>query len=166
MRVKRTIKHLLTPGWWVRRAFRGAALKAIETAVGDAERSHRGELRFVVEGARPLPVLLRGETARQRAVDLFSQLRVWDTEHNSGLLIYVQFVDRRVEIVADRGIAARVPQTQWDEICRGMESCFRVGAYRRGALEAIEKAGRLLTTHFPRRGNDANELPDRPVILS
>ena len=165
MTIRRWLKHLFLPGWWVRRAFRGAALAAIEKAIGEAERGHEGELRFVVEGPLHLATLLRGQSGRDRAIEVFSQLRVWDTAHNSGLLIYVQLVDRRVEIVADRGIAARVPQEQRDAICRNMEASFRSGAYRRGALEAVEQAGHLLSTHFPPRRGDVNELPDRPVVL-
>jgi len=161
----RILKHLLLPGWWVRRAFPPAALQAIEHAIGEAEGGHCGELRFVIEGPRPLAALLRGESPRERAIEVFSQLRVWDTEHNNGVLIYVQVVDRRVEIVADRGIARRVEQGQWEGICRAMESCFRDRAYRRGALEAIERAGRLLALHFPARPGSGNELPDRPVVL-
>ena len=165
MTIKRWLKHLLLPGWWVRRVFRGAALSAIEKAIGEAEKGHEGELRFVVEGPLPLAVLLHNPTARDRAIDVFSHLRVWDTAHNSGLLIYVQLVDRRVEFVADRGVAARVPQAQWDALCREMEDSFRHGAYRRGALEAVERAGHLLATHFPPRTRNPNELPDRPVVL-
>jgi uncharacterized membrane protein len=166
MELKRWLGHLLLPGWWVRRRFSEPTLLAVERAIGESERTHRGELRFVVEGPLHLGTLLRGETARQRAVDLFSSLRIWDTQHNNGVLIYVQLVDRRVEIVADRGISARVPAEQWSEICHGMESAFRANAFQRGALEAVDRAGRLLATYFPSSGVDrANELPDRPLLL-
>jgi uncharacterized membrane protein len=139
---------------------------ATERAISESERTHRGELRFVVEGPLHLGTLLRRETTRQRAIDLFSSLRIWDTEHNNGILIYVQLVDRQVEIVADRGIAAKVPEEKWNEICRGMESAFRAGAYQRGALEAVDRAGRLLAVYFPSRGAEkTNELPDRPLLL-
>jgi uncharacterized membrane protein len=98
-------------------------------------------------------------------VALFSQLRVWDTAENSGILIYVQLVDRRVEILADRGIAAKVEQGQWDAICRTMEEAFRHQAFRRGALDAVDAATRLLMLHFPARQDNPNELPDRPQLF-
>jgi uncharacterized membrane protein len=165
MGLQRFLKHALLPGWWVKRKFPAAALKAIEAAITESEKAHGGELRFVIEGPLSLHLLLHGESPRHRAIDLFSQLRVWDTAHNSGVLIYVQLVDRRVEIIADRGIAAKVPQAQWSEVCRAMEDCFRVKAWRRGALEAIDRVSRLLAAHFPASGKDRNELPDRPVVL-
>jgi len=165
MRLRRLFRHLLLPHWWVRRAFDRQTLHAIAEAVAGSERRHRGELRFVVEGLLPLGYLLREISARQRAVELFSQLRVWDTEENSGILIYVQLADRRVEILADRGIAARVPQAEWDMICRDMEAAFKRGDYRGGALAAIGKAGELLAEHFPAATANPNELPDRPLVL-
>lgn len=161
----RLLKHLATPDWSTRRAFRGPDRAAIAEAVAASETLHRGELRFVAEGALPLAALWADQSPRQRAADLFAELRVWDTEENSGILIYVQLVDRRVEILADRGIAARVAQTEWDALCRAMEAAFRLGAYRRGALEAIDGASRLLASHFPARHDNANELPDEPLIL-
>lgn len=165
MKLGRLFKHLLTPAWWVRRPFDRATLDEIQAAVQAAEAGHRGELRFVVEGPLPLAVLWRGESTRQRATELFSRLRVWDTEENSGILIYLQLVDRRVEILADRGISARVPQEVWDQICRGMELAFKDGDYRRGALEAVTEAARLLIQCFPLDGEDSNELPNRPLML-
>lgn len=166
MTMARWFKHLFLPRWWVERPFDAATLDAIETAIRDAEVGHRGELRFVVEGPMPGPALWRGQTPRARAVALFSQLRVWDTEENSGVLIYVQLVDRRVEILADRGISARVPQGEWDLLCRGLELSFKDRDFRRGSLEAIRQAARLLADHFPADGGSGkNELPDRPLVL-
>lgn len=171
MNSARILRHLLAPQWLARRAFPSAVLQAIAAAVKAAEQHHAGELRFVVEAGLPLDDLWREVSARERAVEVFSRLRVWDTQHNSGVLIYVQLVDRRVEILADRGINARVGQADWDAICRGMESAFRDQAYLRGALEAVEKIGQLLATNFPaqtvvgRGAADENELPDQPVLL-
>lgn len=168
MQLLRLIKHLVAPPWLAHRAFTGVALQAIEDAVAAAEKRHCGELRFVVEAGLPLGDLLHDISARQRAVEVFSQLRIWDTEHNSGVLIYVQLIDRRVEIVADRGISARVDQGDWDAVSRSMEAAFREGAYERGAVAAIESIGRLLAAHFPATPTSAenpNELPDRPVLL-
>jgi uncharacterized membrane protein len=165
MTTVRLFKHLLTPHWIVNRAFPRKALDAIESAISTSEKTHDGELRFAVEaGLHPLP-LWRGLSPRQRAEEVFSALRVWDTEHNSGVLIYVQLVDRRIEIVADRGISARVAQAEWDAICRRMEEAFRAGRFEPGALDAILQITALLAEHFPPGGANPNELPDRPVVL-
>ena len=165
MKLKRILKHLFAPQWIVARAFPRRALAAVEAAIHASEKSHDGELRFAVEGGlHPLP-LARGQSARARAIELFSSLRVWDTERNSGVLIYVQLVDRRIEIIADRGISAKVEQGEWDAICRGMEAAFRLRKYEQGALEAIGQATLLLSRHFPPQGGNPDELPDRPVVL-
>ena len=165
MKLKRIAKHLFTPDWAARRAFSRAALRRIGEAVRASEREHMGELRFAVETGLELHALLRGLSTRARAEEVFARLRVWDTAHNSGVLIYVQFVDRRIEIVADRGISARVSQSEWDAICRGMESAFRERRFEHGALEAIDRVTRLLAKHFPPRGENPDELPDKPVVL-
>ena len=165
MKLKRIAKHLITPDWVARRAFPRAALARIGEAVRASERRHMGELRFAVEAGLELRALLRGLSARARAEEVFARLRVWDTEHNSGVLIYVQLVDRRIEIVADRGVSARVPQSEWDAICRGMETAFRERRFENGALEAIDRATRLLARHFPSQGENPDELPDKPVVL-
>jgi uncharacterized membrane protein len=173
MKLTRLLKHLLAPQWLARRAFPTGTMQAVEAAVANAERRHVGELRFVVEAGLPIDELWHDRSARDRAVEVFSRLRVWDTEHNSGVLIYVQLIDRRVEIVADRGISAKVDQLAWDAICRGMELAFIAGAYSRGSLEAVESIGKLLATSFPASPGsadsaasaDVNELPDRPLLL-
>lgn len=165
MSLKRTLKHLASPQWSVGRAFPPALLQRIESAITASERDHQGELRFVVEAGLDLPALLRGQSARERAVEVFSELRVWDTEQNSGVLVYVQLIDRKVEILADRGINARVAQAQWDAVCRRMEQSFRGGDFARGALAAIEEITGLLRQHFPAEPGNINELPDRPVLL-
>lgn len=165
MKLSRLLRHLLLPAWFVRRAFSRADLAAIGDAVAACEKSHRGELRFVVEGPLPLLALWCGMSARARAVELFAAQRVWDTAENSGILIYVQLVDRKVEILADRGIAARVTQAEWDAICRSMEASFRRGEWRQGALQAVARAGELLAQHFPAGASNPNELPDQPLML-
>jgi uncharacterized membrane protein len=165
MNLKRTFKHLFAPDWLVYRAFPRAALKRIEAAIRQSEAAHRGELRFAVEAGLDLLPLLRGLTPRQRALEAFSRLRVWDTEENSGVLIYLQLVDRDIEIVADRGISAKVGQAQWDAICHRMEEAFRVRRFEAGVLEGITEITTLLRTHFPARRENPDELPDRPVVL-
>jgi uncharacterized membrane protein len=165
MDIGRVVRHLMTPGWWAKRAFRSADREAIRAAIAASEQSHRGELRFVAEGPLPLLALMKGQSARQRAAGLFAKLGVAKTREAIGILIYVQLVDRRVEILADRGIAARVVQVEWDRICREMETAFQHQAFRRGALEAIDRATRLLSLYFPARSGKVNELDDRPEIF-
>jgi hypothetical protein len=161
----RPLKHLLVPDWIARRAFPQAALGKIERAIQASESKHRGELRFAVEGGLPLPHLISRGTPRTRAEEVFSLLRVWDTEENSGVLIYVQLIDRDIEIIADRGVSAKVPNADWAAICRDMEAAFRNGRYEEGSLHAIERVSSLLTQAFPARDGDRNELPDRPALL-
>jgi uncharacterized membrane protein len=165
MDLQRMARHLLLPDWTVRRAFSSAMLDRIEAAIRESEKFHNGELRFAAEAGLDLVPLLRGLTPRQRAVDVFSQLRVWDTVHNSGVLIYVQLVDRHIEIVADRGINARVQQSEWDAICRRMELAFRAGEFEAGVMEGIREITALLARYFPPGDLNPDELPDRPVVL-
>ena len=165
MRLVRFLRHVAVPHWLVRRSLSAADVLKIQKAIRESETHHLAELAFVVEGGLPLAHLFAPKPARTRAEELFASLRVWDTEHNSGVLVYVQLVDHRIEIVADRGIAARVAQSEWDALCRAMERRFRDGDYLGGALEAIEGATRLLERHFPPRGANPNELPDKPVVL-
>ena len=117
MDIRRMIRHLGTGQLAVRAAFPESALRAIEQAIHESEVMHAGQIRFAVEASLDFTALRRNQTARERAIEMFSQLRVWDTEHNSGVLIYVQLVDRRIEIVADRGINAKVDQASWEAIC-------------------------------------------------
>ncbi len=132
--------------------------------IAASESAHLGELRFVVEASQSLHGLLHDQSARARAVELFSQLGVWDTEHNSGVLIYVQLVDRRVEIVADRGINARVEEGFWNAICRRIEAAYRAGSFEQGTLLALNDVTAVLAEHFPATGDNPDELPNAPVI--
>lgn len=165
MKLCRLLRHLFFPPWWLRVRFPRSTLAAIEEAIQASERTHRGQIRFVLEARLDLPALLRDVTPRQRALEVFAQLRVWDTEENNGVLIYVLLADRDVEIVADRGIARRVPVEEWEAICRRMEAAFRAGRFQEGAVAGVAAVGALLARHFPPEGTPANELPDRPVLL-
>jgi uncharacterized membrane protein len=165
MNILRMLKHLMLPDWWRRRVFAAADLAVIGAAVSASEQTHRGEVRFVAEASLTVAALWRDRSPRQRAAEVFAAEGVWDTEENSGILIYVLLADRRVEILADRGIAARVPQAEWDAICRGMEQAFRAGQWRQGALQAVARAGELLAIHFPAGASNPNELPDQPLML-
>jgi uncharacterized membrane protein len=161
----RIIKHLSFPDWRVSRAFPKATRKAIADEIARSEAQHDGELRFVVVGGLDPARLWRGVSARQHAVEVFSQLRVWDTEHNSGVLIYVQLVDRRVEILADRGIHKRVGDAAWQAICTGMQDAFRKGEFRDGALIGVKAVGCILAEHFPARESNPDELSNDIVLM-
>jgi uncharacterized membrane protein len=164
--MRRFIRHFICDYWSVHSAFPAATLKAIEREVAVSEQGHAGELRFVVESALPLPMLVRGVSSRERAIQLFGHLRIWDTEQNSGVLIYVLLADRHVEIVADRGIHRRVGEAPWVEICKQMQHAFRQGQYEAGAVTGIRAVGALLQRHFPPGKDNPDELPNRPVLLS
>lgn len=159
----RLLRHALIPDWLARRPFPPDALERIGQAIAGSERLHHGEICFAIEGGLPLQAL--SASCRERAEELFGLLRVWDTAENCGVLLYVQLVDRDIEIVADRGIAARVPQSEWEEICRAMEEAFRQRRFVEGTMEAIERVTTLLAKNFPAEGLNRNELPDRPRLL-
>ena len=165
MGIKRIGKHLLEHQWRVRRIFPRRVLAEIEKAIKAGEASHSGQVRFVVEGALDGKPLFRNQSARERALDVFSRLRVWDTAHNNGVLIYLLLADRDVEIIADRGIDGKVGTDGWENICREMEAEFKAGNFERGVIAGIEAVSRQLAAHFPRRGAGTNELPDAPVVL-
>ena len=151
--------------WRVRRAFPHDTLAAIGNAIRASETAHVGEIRFAVEGALHSMALLRGQSARERAIEVFSHLHIWDTEHNNGILIYLLLADRAVEIVADRGVHSKVGGHEWETICRKMEAAFRQGKYREGVVSGIEAVAQHLAKHFPGRGPKRNGLPDEPVVL-
>ena len=164
-RLGRLINHLSYPRWRVSRAFSSAALKAIEAEIAHSENQHDGELRFVVVGGLDVSRLWRGVSAWQHAVEVFSQLRIWDTEHNSGVLIYVQLADRQVEILADRGIHKKVGDVTWQTICAGMQQSFRAGKFRQGAVDGVKAVSRVLAEHFPAHGDNPDELSNDVVLM-
>jgi uncharacterized membrane protein len=161
----RILRHLFTDHSAARRAFPPATLKAIGAAISRDELRHDGELRFVIEASLPLMHVLHKQSSRTRAIELFSQLRVWDTEHNSGVLIYVLLADRKVEVVADRGIHAKVEDGTWESVCATMQQAFATGRFEAGAIAGVDAISDLLALHFPRAAGKANELPDEPVML-
>jgi uncharacterized membrane protein len=169
MRLARLVRHVAATHWRTRMLFPAGTLDAIEQAIERAEQTHAGDIRFAIETAlSPLHVL--GELApRARALEVFTQLRVWDTEHNNGVLIYVQVADRIVEIVADRGFTGRVSQAEWQGVCTLMEEHFRAGRFKIGSVAGVDAIGALLALHFPpgTAGEEPrhNELPDRPTLL-
>lgn len=163
--VKRLLKHVFMPPWAWRRAFPQATLDAIEAAIRASEATHSGEIRFAIENSLPGILVWRGISGRARAIEMFSNLRVWDTEHNSGVLVYLLLADHDIEIVADRGIAARVDAAAWEAVARTMEAAFRQGGFERGALEGIRRISELLAQNFPPSGDNPDELANRPVIV-
>jgi uncharacterized membrane protein len=162
----RFFRHLATDHGSARRAFPAAALATIETAIADGERRHRGQVRFVCEASLPLPRVLQGLSPRDRALEVFGLLRIWDTEDNCGVLIYLSLADRDVEIVADRGIHRHVGDAAWEAVCRRMEAAFRERRFADGVVQGIGEVNALLARHFPQdRAAAPNELPDRPLVL-
>lgn len=174
MDLRRIFRHLVLPDRWALRSFPVATQAVIERAITASEKTHLGELRFAVEAGLPLSSLLANQSSRARAIESFARLGVWDTEQNCGVLIYVQLVDRRVEIVADRGINARVEQNFWDSVCRDLEAAFRANQFESGVVAAIARISVCLQANFPALPNatdaanpshNPNELPDRPITI-
>ncbi|MDP1680311.1 MAG: TPM domain-containing protein [Burkholderiales bacterium] len=165
MNLKRLLKHLVLPPWLLRRVFSPSTMHAIEVAIAAGEMHHRGQIRFAVEETLALAALWRGKTGHERALEVFADLRVWDTEHNNGVLVYLLLADRDVEIVADRGIHRAVGEAAWEEICRTMEVALHAEEFEIAVVRGIEAIGALLAAHYPRHEPGANELPDMPVVL-
>ena len=165
MNIKRIVTHLLLTHWQVKRAFPGKTLQAIEQAIKSSETAHVGEIRFVIEGALDGASLYKGLSARERAIDVFSQLRIWDTEYNNGLLVYLLLADRAVEIVADRGIHSKVGAREWESICHTMEAAFKQNDFERGVVRGLQAVTQHLMKHFPASGIGRNELSNKPQIL-
>jgi hypothetical protein len=165
MGIKRIGKHLLVHRWQVRRTFPPEALALIERTIKEGETTHSGQVRFAVEGALDGKPLLKDQSARERALDIFSHLRIWDTAHNNGVLIYLLLADHDVEIVADRGIDAKVGTAGWEMICKVMETDFKAGNFTGGVIKGIQAVSQQLAAHFPKHGKGPNELPDKPVVI-
>jgi uncharacterized membrane protein len=163
----RWIRHLFLDDLELRRAFPRASLEAIGRAVAEQERRHRGELRVVIEGGLPLQALVLRRSARERAQQLFARFGVGNTNDAAGVLLYLLLADRRVEIVADRGIHERVGGTAWETICGAMQREFAAGRYEQGVLGGLSSVSDLLAQHFPAGPGDRNpnELPDAPATI-
>jgi hypothetical protein len=151
----------------VRRALPPELLERLTRRVTASERRHSGEVRICVEAGLPMSYLWRDAPARERAIMLFGKLRVWDTEHNNGVLIYLLLAEHAIEIVADRGIDARVSAEEWAAMAQRMGAAFREGRFEDGLTQALEEVSALLVAHFPLMEGEAdrNELPDAPVVL-
>jgi uncharacterized membrane protein len=165
VRTARTLRHLCATRAGTRRRFSDTVDATIESAIQAAETRTSGEIRFVIETALDIPELWAGITPRDRALQVFSDLRTWDTELRNGVLIYVLMADRDVEIVADRGAAARISPAEWEAACQVFENHFRAGRFEEGSVAGIQQVGRLLEREFPARRGDRDELPNQPSLL-
>lgn len=166
MELSRWWRHLVWTRGKLARDFPVQALDEIERAITASESTHGGELRFAVEGALEPQEVWAGRTPRERALEVFASLGVWDTEANNGVLIYLLLADRDVEIVADRGYNGRVRPQEWTAVCEAMEQRLRAGQYLSGVLEGVHAAGALMARHFPAGpGGREDQLPNRPAVL-
>jgi uncharacterized membrane protein len=164
-RLRRLWRHIVTDRRDVNRAFPPEEMVRVENAIAEGELRHAGQVCFAVEAALSLARVWQRVTPRERALEVFGLLRVWDTERNDGVLVYMLLADRDVEIIADRGIDARVGQPAWEAICRTMESACRAGRYAEGVEQGVRAIADLLALHSPRTGEVRNELSDKPIIL-
>ena len=165
-RWRRILKHRWLDEADARRALGDAARERLRERIAAGERRHSGEIRLCVEAGLPLSYLWRGASARERAVTLFGKLRVWDTERNNGVLIYLLLAEHRIEIVADRGLARRVPAAHWQGLADGMAQAFRDGRFEQGLAQAVDAVDAALAEHFPLAPGESNpnELPDEPLV--
>jgi uncharacterized membrane protein len=165
-RTQRLLMNLFDGWFQLRQRFPKSLLDEMAGAISQGERDHRGEVCFAVESRLTAGAVMAGMTAEHRARQVFAQLHVWDTQHNSGVLFYILMAEHRVVILADRGVAAAVAPSEWDAIRDHMLARFARGEWRSGCLDGIAEAHALLVRHFPGNDNDApDELPDRPVLL-
>jgi hypothetical protein len=165
MNLGRFYRHAVSGLWSIRRAFPADAMVAIEREIRATEATHQGEIVFAVQGSLDFRCLWQGMSARERAIEVFSDLRIWDTEHSNGVLIYLLLADRDVEIVADRGIHRRCGAEVWEDICGRMEAEFRAGRFEAGVLLGVRTVGERLARHYPGDGTNPNELGDKPVVI-
>ncbi len=158
-------RHIVTDRTDVRRAVSAADLARLEQLIAEGERRHRGQVCLAIEPALPLARVSEELSPRERALEVFGLMRVWDTEENCGILVYLLLADRDVEIIADRGIHRVVGDVAWQAICTKMEAAFREGRFNDGLGEGLQAINALLAQHFPRSEAGPNELVDRPRIL-
>ena len=163
--IERLWRHFVTDRGDVHRTFPKDEFDRIQRAIADGETRHTGQVCFAIEAAIPIPRVWHKLRSRERALEIFGLLRIWDTEANDGVLLYVLLADRAVEIVADRGINARVGDAAWQTICHKIEAAFRAGRFADGVEKGIAEISALLAQHSPRTGPGRNEISDTPVVL-
>jgi uncharacterized membrane protein len=164
-RLQRAWHHWRSSAAQGRKAFPEQTLAEIGSAITAGELTHRGELRLVVENAMPSEAIWADVSNRQRALALFAEHGVWDTEDNCGVLIYINLAERKVDIVADRAIDRKIDAATWQAICHTMTAGFARGEFRSSTLAAVEQVNALLRQHFPANGARKNELPDHPIVM-
>jgi len=140
-------------------------MNELQDTIEQSEKRHAAELRLVIDGGLSLPDLLSTQSSRQKAIELFSHLRVWDTEANNGVLLYLLVAEHRIEIVADRGVTSKLQQGAWDKICGDMVASFKKGDFKQGVQVGIEEITAILAEHFPPKDDRKNELHDAPIRL-
>lgn len=161
---KRWLKHFLfMPA--TKRYFNQQDQQAITNAVEQAEHGHVGEIQVVIEGHIPCSQAYR-QDVKLRARELFAELGVWDTEFNSGVLLYINLCEKSVEIVIDRGIKHGTQQVLWDKICRQLLNQMREQQYREAVVEAVLAIGEVLNQFYDKKVVDLDdELGNAPILL-
>lgn len=164
-KIKRLFTHLFFPSWRVSPYFPQRSLDRLEAKIVESEYTHLGQIRFVVESGWNAAAIWQGKTPRERALEWFGLTRAWDTERNTGVLIYVSFADHAIEIIADRGIAKRVDNAVWKKICREMRPFFTDKSYIVGLEVGLDEVTKVLQQVFA-RGEEAyhNELSDEVIV--
>jgi uncharacterized membrane protein len=169
-RIKRMLKHRWLDESTTRRAIPPDLAQRLAQRVAASEQYHSGQIRIFVEAGLPLSYLWRNATTRQitrqRALAMFGKLRVWDTAHNNGVLIYLLLAERSIELVADRGLNDQVKPKVWRDLVAGIGNAFQQGRIEEGLTTALEEVSTLLARHFPLKAGEINpnELPDSPVL--
>lgn len=164
-RLARLLQHLTTTTVKGRRVFPTATLDAIKATIAHGEQMHRAEIRLIIEPALPWKAVLNNTQTRTRAIDLFTEHRIWDTEENCGLLLYINLADRRVEVVVDRGVGKLIPADEWRAICCKLTEKFKQGNFHHSVIDALVQVNRLLEQRYPNIGNGPNQLSDSPILL-
>ncbi len=163
----RAYRHLAATHRGAHKLFSNETMERFQQTIAEGEATHRGEVRLIVESALPLRKIRRGMSTRQRALDLFGTFRVWDTEENNGVLLYINVADRRLEIIADRAAARRIGDPHWQTVAGLAQQAFKEGEFEGGVTDALGAIHRALAKAFPADADRArrNELSDAPVVI-
>ena len=164
-KMTRLMRHLMTTKATGRHTFPAHTLKAIQTAIAQGESQHRAEIRLIIEPALTLRDVLGGLAPRERARELFAHHRIWDTEENCGILIYINLADHKVEIIPDRTVDRALAPADWQAVCQTMTKGFARGDFHDSAIAALSQLNALLKTNFPANGAALNELSNRPLVI-
>jgi uncharacterized membrane protein len=164
-KLQRALRHWRTTAAVGRKAFPPESLADIGAAITAGEQEHRGELRLIVENSMPFDAIWADLSNRQRALALFAEYGVWDTEDNCGVLIYINLAEHKVDIVVDRNIGRKIDAATWQSVCQTMTQGFKRGEFHDSTIAAVQRVNQLLCQHFPANGARTNELPDHPIVL-